>query len=102
EKSQAMCAQERRDLRDRELLLVRMEQQIAALAGREEVGVFRHVVERRALVEAQDIPPTATDIVGALTIAALGDEGADGAHVRARQRAVEADMHEAARAQERE
>jgi len=38
-----MRAQEWRDLWDRKLLLLYMEQQVAALAGGEEVGVLRDI-----------------------------------------------------------
>src|SRR5215510_14945940 len=79
-----------------------MEQQIATLAGREEIAVFRYIAQHRALIATQDILPAAPDVSGALAIAALGNEGARGADILARERAVEADMHEAARPQQRE
>src|SRR5437667_158277 len=52
EKCETMRAHEGGDVRDRELLLLHIEQQIAALAGREEVRVLRHIAQRRALLEA--------------------------------------------------
>src|SRR5215467_8668532 len=97
QEGKAVRAQERRNLRDRELLFLHMEEKIAALADREEISVFRDVAHCRALLEPQDVLPAATDIIGALAIAALGNVGASGADVRTRERAVEAYMHKAAR-----
>ena len=47
---EVMCAQERCDLRDRQLLLLDMEEKVAALAGSEEVGIFRDIMQRRAFL----------------------------------------------------
>src|SRR6266705_1262205 len=77
-KNQAMRAQERRNLRDRKLLLLHVEEEVPAFAGREEVGVLRHIMQRRALLAAQKLLPATADVIGALAVAALGDEGARG------------------------
>jgi len=58
-----------------------MEEEVAALAGREEVGILRHVAQRRALLAAQKLLPATTDVIGALAVATLGDERARGADV---------------------
>src|SRR5215475_5479428 len=73
---EAMRAQERRDVGDRKLLLLHMKQQVTALAGGEEVGVLRHIVQRRAVLAADELLPATPDVIGALATAALGDEGA--------------------------
>ena len=99
---QSIVLQELLDLRDRQLMLLHMEQQVAAFAGREEVGECASRSSAGSCrLEAQEVLPAATDVGCGLAIAALGNEGTGGADVGARERAVEPDMHEAAGPQQR-
>src|SRR4051812_17250262 len=93
-------AQEAGDLRDSELMLLHMKQQIAALAGGEEVRIVGNVLQRRAVRASQQLLATAADVVGAAAVAALRNKRPRGPNVGARQYAIEPDVHEAARAQQ--
>jgi len=93
-------AQESRDLRDRELMLLSVEQEVAAFAGREEVRIFRDVLQRLAVIAGENLLATVPDVIGAAAVAALGDKAAREADVGPRDGAVETNMHEAARLQQ--
>src|SRR5262249_596736 len=97
---QALRREERLYLRDRQLMLLHVEQEIAALAGGEEVGIFRDVPQRRALCKAQQLLPAPPDVC-APAIAVTGYESGGGRGAGAGERAVEPDMHESARPQQR-
>src|SRR5262249_58481162 len=76
--------------------LLDMKQQVAALAGAEEIVGLGNAVERRV----EQVLPAAADIVRGGAVALLTNEGADGHDVTACEFAVEAHMHEAARPQQ--
>src|SRR5262245_15042859 len=75
-----------------------MEQQIAALAGAEEIAGLGNAVERRV----EQVLPAAADVVRGGAIALLANEGARGNDVTACELAIEAHPHEAARPQQRQ
>ena len=79
-----------------------MEQEIAALAGAEEIPVPRRELRGRLAARHHHVLPESPDVVGAAAIAALGDESPCGDDMAARQLAVEADAHDPARAQDRD
>src|SRR5262245_60080914 len=95
---QVVLADEGLDLRNRHSTLLDMKQQVAALAGAEEIAGLGDAVERRI----EQVLPAATDVVRGGAIALLDNEGAGGNDVTARELAVEAHMHEAARPQQRQ
>jgi hypothetical protein len=91
---EAMRAQECRDLGDRKLLLLHMEEEVTALAGGEDVGISsRHCVAPSPRRSAKLLPTTA-DGIGALAEAALGMKARAARMSDACKRAIEADMHE--------
>src|SRR5262249_29348326 len=93
---QAVLADEGLDLRNRQPALLDMKQQVAALAGAEEIVGFGNAVERRV----EQVLPAAADVVRGGAVALLENEGAGGHDVTACELAVEAHMHEAARPQQ--
>src|SRR5262245_4066800 len=86
------------DLRKRQPALLDMKQQVAALAGAEEIAGLGNAVERRV----EQVLPAAADVVRGGAIALLENEGAGSNDVTACELAVEAHMHEAARPQQRQ
>src|SRR5882757_8646215 len=102
DEGEAVVVQEGLDLRDGQPVLLHMEAQVAAAA---------HVVEIRRLPEPADIAALgfgnnllteAADVVGARAIAALGNQATHVDDMLAAERAVEAEIHEAARPQQLE
>src|SRR5207302_2721487 len=87
------------DFRDAQMVLVHVEQEIAALAGAEEIRVLRHGLEWRAVLQSQKSLAAFADV--SLSVAVLNDERAERLDVTARQCAVEPYMHESARPQQR-
>src|SRR5262249_42997925 len=83
---------------NRQPVFLDMEQQVAALAGAEEIAGLGNVLERRV----QQVLPAAADVVRGRAIALLENEGAGGNDPTACELAVEAHAHEAARPQQSE
>src|SRR5262249_16135642 len=73
-----------------------MEQQVAALAGAEEIAEFGNAAERRV----QQLLPAAANVVRSRAIALRENEGAGGNDLTACELAVEGHTHEAARPQQ--
>src|SRR5262245_46289834 len=86
------------DLRNRQPTLLDMKQQVAALAGAEEIAGLGNALERRV----QQLLPAAADVVRGRVVALLANEGAGGNDLTACELAVEAHPHEAARPQQRQ
>src|SRR5213080_4343149 len=85
------------DLRNRQTMLLDVEQEIAALAGAEEIPGLGDALERRI----QEFLPAAANIVHRGAVASLRDELARGGNVMPSELTIESHMHETARAQER-
>src|SRR5262245_50513445 len=67
---QLILDDERLDVRNREPAFLDMKQQVAALAGAEEIAGLGNAVERRV----QQILPAAADVLPGRAIALFGDE----------------------------
>src|SRR5262249_61548195 len=92
EELQVVLADEGLDLRNRQPPLLDMKQQVAALAGAEEIVGLGNAVEQGV----EQVLPAAADVVRGGAVALLTHEGADGHDVTACELAVEGHMHEAA------
>src|SRR5262249_20383268 len=86
------------DARKRQPPLLDVEQQIAALAGAEEIPGLGNGLKLRV----QQVLPAAADIIRGQAVALLENEGAGGDDVTPRELAIESHMHEATRTQQRE
>src|SRR6185312_8360844 len=94
--AQAERIEMRSDSRQREAVLLHMEQQVAAFGGHVEVAAQREPRERIVALAEQRLPAAAY-VVARRTIAALRDERSRGDDVGARALAVETDQHVPAR-----
>src|SRR5262249_20923772 len=95
---QVVLDDEELDLRNRQPALLDMKQQVAALAGAEEIAGLGNVLERRV----QQVLPATPNVIRGGAIAVLENEGAGGNDPTACELAVEAHAHEAARPQQSE
>src|ERR1041385_8472744 len=96
---EAGVAQERLDLRQRQAVLLHIEEQVAAAAQAEEIRRCEQVSERQP--GRRHVLPEAADAVGGRSVAALGDERARRSDCRAAALAVEPEKQETARPQQR-
>src|SRR5262245_39339722 len=92
---------ERLDLRDGQAVLLHVETKVAAAAHVVEVGRLPEPADMRE-VAVDEILPEPADVVGGAAIAALLDQLAHRHDVGPAERAVEPEIHEAARPQQRE
>ena len=88
--------QERFDLRQRHLMFLDVEDQVAAFVGGEEIAERARRLQQRTVLRRQNLLATAPDVFRDRPVAALGDQRARGDDVLPRQFAVEADLHHAA------
>src|SRR5262245_12355244 len=86
------------DVRNRQPAFLDMKQQVAALAGAEEIAGLGNALERRV----QQLLPAAAAVVRGRAVALLANESAGGNDLTACDLAVEAHPHEAARPQQRQ
>src|SRR5262249_29725142 len=95
---QAILDDERLDVRNREPAFLDVKQQVAALAGAEEIAGLGNAVERRV----QQVLPATADVLRGRAIALRGDEAAGGDDSAACQPPVEGHVPEAAGRQPRQ
>src|SRR5438876_10328910 len=86
------------DLRNRQTMLLDVEQEIAALAGAEKIPGLGNSLKGRV----QEVLATAANIVHRAAVALLRDELARGGNVMPSELTIESHMHETARPQQAE
>src|SRR5262249_2664797 len=100
DKREAVVVQEGLDLRNGQPVLLDMEAQVAAAAHVVEIRRLPEPAEIGALAFGNKLLTEAADVLGARSIAALGNQAAHVDDMLAAKRAVEAEIHEAARPQQ--
>src|SRR6476659_6320716 len=102
EKFDLVLTDEIRDLGQRQLMLLHMEEHVAALADGEEVEMPGDLARGLSFRQLQNILAAAPDILRGCSVSAPGNEGAGGVDVLAAEPAVKPEPHEAAGTQQRE
>src|SRR5947209_6838609 len=95
---QIVLGEEGLDLRNRQTMLLDVEQEIAAFAGAEEIPGLGDALERRI----QEVLPAAANVFHSRAVASVSDELAAGDDVMPRELTIESHMHETARPQQAE
>ncbi len=95
EELQLLGRQQGRDLRNRVLIFLNVEQQVAAIAGRVEIARRDDGLAGRAVGKRKNLLPAAPDVVRAGATTSCRDGGARRIDVLARGAAVEAEHHDA-------
>src|SRR5438128_213071 len=97
DEAQIVLGEEGFDLRNRQTMLLDVEQEIAALAGAEEIPGLGDAVKRRI----QEVLPAAANVFHGRAVASVSDELAAGGNVMPSELTIQSHMHETSRAQER-